>query len=160
MNSTESSRVRSGSSRFGPKPPPDSPQGHCGGWQAPNIVVELLAQRNHLGIHLSPPNPDSCSIAVRTPNPSHSPAAAVSPKPKTLRLSMPPGPSWGWRAPFVVVALPTILLAILTWYTVPEPKRGATEAALQACTQYTCVRNNHRHDCSAVCVCVAAVSML
>jgi hypothetical protein len=32
----------------------------------------------------------------------------------------------------VVVAVPTVLLALITWYTVEEPKRGITEAALQA----------------------------
>jgi MFS family permease len=41
------------------------------------------------------------------------------------------GPSWGWRWPFVIVALPTVALAALTWYTVGEPQRGITEAALQ-----------------------------
>lgn len=41
------------------------------------------------------------------------------------------GPPLGWRAPFVVVALPTCALAVLAWYTIPEPKRGITEKALQ-----------------------------
>lgn len=41
------------------------------------------------------------------------------------------GPHWGWRAPFVVVAVPTCGLAVLAWYTIPEPKRGITEKALQ-----------------------------
>jgi len=41
------------------------------------------------------------------------------------------GPAWGWRSPFVVVAIPTLILAVVVWFTVPEPERGITEAALQ-----------------------------
>lgn len=44
-----------------------------------------------------------------------------------------PGPSLGWRVPFVIVAIPTIALATLMLFTVEEPSRGVTEAALQVC---------------------------
>lgn len=44
------------------------------------------------------------------------------------------GPAWGWRSPFVVVAIPTLILAVVVWFTVPEPERGITEAALQVCS--------------------------
>ena len=35
----------------------------------------------------------------------------------------------------MVVAVPTVLLALITWYTVEEPQRGISEAALQARAQ-------------------------
>ncbi len=42
------------------------------------------------------------------------------------------GPAIGWRAPFVIVAVPTLALAALMMATTEEPARGGTEAALQA----------------------------
>ena len=42
------------------------------------------------------------------------------------------GPYFGWRVPFVIVAIPTIALAALMLLTAEEPPRGVTEAALQA----------------------------
>ena len=42
-----------------------------------------------------------------------------------------PGPYAGWRLPFVIVAVPTLLLALLMLLTAEEPPRGVTEAALQ-----------------------------
>ena len=41
------------------------------------------------------------------------------------------GPYAGWRLPFVIVAVPTLLLALLMLLTAEEPPRGVTEAALQ-----------------------------
>lgn len=41
------------------------------------------------------------------------------------------GPAIGWRWPFVIVAMPAVLLAVVMLVTVPEPQRGGTEAALQ-----------------------------
>ncbi|CAL5223333.1 g5832 [Coccomyxa viridis] len=41
------------------------------------------------------------------------------------------GPHAGWRWPFVIVALPAILAAILMVLTTREPERGATEDALK-----------------------------
>ena len=41
------------------------------------------------------------------------------------------GPYAGWRVPFVIVAVPTLLLAMLMLVTAEEPPRGVTEAALQ-----------------------------
>jgi len=37
----------------------------------------------------------------------------------------------GWRIPFVVVAAPGFLVALLYWITVPEPSRGKTERGLK-----------------------------
>ncbi|KAI7844379.1 hypothetical protein COHA_002177 [Chlorella ohadii] len=42
------------------------------------------------------------------------------------------GPAWGWRWPFVIVSVPAVAAACLMLYTCHEPKRGGTEAALQA----------------------------
>lgn len=35
--------------------------------------------------------------------------------------------SWGWRAAFMVVGLPGLLLAVLAWFTLKEPPRGFSE---------------------------------
>jgi predicted MFS family arabinose efflux permease len=35
--------------------------------------------------------------------------------------------TWGWRAAFLVVGLPGVLLAILFWFTVREPERGSSD---------------------------------
>lgn len=40
--------------------------------------------------------------------------------------------AYGWRAGFYVAAVPGLLLAVLLWFTVKEPQRGATEPARQA----------------------------
>ena len=42
------------------------------------------------------------------------------------------GAQYGWRRPFVVVACPAILCALLTLVLVTEPRRGAQEPALKA----------------------------
>ncbi|PRW58958.1 MFS family transporter: sugar [Chlorella sorokiniana] len=42
------------------------------------------------------------------------------------------GPAWGWRWPFVIVSVPAVAAATFMLYTCHEPKRGGTEAALQA----------------------------
>ena len=68
------------------------------------------------------------------------------------------GPAWGWRSPFVVVAIPTLILAVVVWFTVPEPERGITEAALQVrqcstCLSCSCISNrmtpSTREQCCA-----------
>jgi predicted MFS family arabinose efflux permease len=41
------------------------------------------------------------------------------------------GPTMGWRWPFVLVAFPAIICAILMYATTEEPERGAREKALQ-----------------------------
>jgi len=71
------------------------------GWRAPFVVMAA--------------EPET-AVWYNAQNPSH---------------LLPAGPSWGWRAPFVIVAVPTVALATLAWYTVGEPQRGITEAALQ-----------------------------
>ncbi|RMZ55585.1 hypothetical protein APUTEX25_000168 [Auxenochlorella protothecoides] len=40
------------------------------------------------------------------------------------------GPSLGWRAPFAIVAAPTVVLAVLMLCTTRDPPRGRTEEAL------------------------------
>ena len=42
------------------------------------------------------------------------------------------GPSTNWRWPFVIVALPSLLVTAVMLATVQEPPRGITEPALQA----------------------------
>lgn len=41
------------------------------------------------------------------------------------------GPEFGWRLPFIIVALPNVLLILLFWFTVREPLRGVTEESLK-----------------------------
>lgn len=41
------------------------------------------------------------------------------------------GPTLGWRWPFVIVAVPAIVSALLMYSTTQEPERGATEEAFQ-----------------------------
>ena len=41
------------------------------------------------------------------------------------------GPSTNWRWPFVIVALPSLLVTAVMLVTVQEPPRGITEPALQ-----------------------------
>lgn len=41
------------------------------------------------------------------------------------------GPLCGWRIPFVVIALPGFLVALLFWFTTKEPPRGNTEESLK-----------------------------
>lgn len=45
------------------------------------------------------------------------------------------GPSIGWRWPFVIVALPSIGVALLMVVTTQEPARGMTEASVAAAWQ-------------------------
>jgi predicted MFS family arabinose efflux permease len=42
------------------------------------------------------------------------------------------GPWLGWRWPFVIVAIPSTLCAIIMYATTEEPERGSTERAFQA----------------------------
>lgn len=39
------------------------------------------------------------------------------------------GPVYGWRLPFLVVALPALLTAAVVLFTVPDPQRGAMESS-------------------------------
>lgn len=41
------------------------------------------------------------------------------------------GPVFGWRLPFLLAALPSLVVLPLFWFFVSEPKRGASEDALQ-----------------------------
>lgn len=41
------------------------------------------------------------------------------------------GPSLGWRVPFIMVAVPSIVCALLVFFTVSEPKRGDQEKAVK-----------------------------
>jgi MFS family permease len=41
------------------------------------------------------------------------------------------GPILGWRAPFLIISAPAILLAMLVFFTVDEPKRGHQEEAMK-----------------------------
>ena len=51
------------------------------------------------------------------------------------------GPTLGWRVPFLMVAIPAILCALLVLFTVKEPRRGNQESAIKA------IRKNKR-NCS------------
>mmetsp|Transcript_27163 Transcript_27163/g.64143 ORF Transcript_27163/g.64143 Transcript_27163/m.64143 type:complete len:499 (-) Transcript_27163:58-1554(-) len=42
------------------------------------------------------------------------------------------GPDHGWRMPFAIVSLPSIFLAVLAFFLLPEPARGCTEEALRS----------------------------
>lgn len=41
------------------------------------------------------------------------------------------GPKLGWRAPFLIIAIPAIFCAMLAFFTVDEPKRGDQEDAMR-----------------------------
>ncbi len=41
------------------------------------------------------------------------------------------GPEYGWRLPFIVVAVPSFLFIALFWFTVKEPPRGIAEESLK-----------------------------
>lgn len=41
------------------------------------------------------------------------------------------GPEYGWRLPFIVVALPNFVFILLFWMTIREPARGITEDSLK-----------------------------
>ncbi len=75
--------------------------------------------------------------------PSNAALACLKPKTPQRRLithflSTCAGPYAGWRLPFVIVAVPTLLLALLMLLTAEEPPRGVTEAALQVRGQLLC----------------------
>lgn len=40
------------------------------------------------------------------------------------------GPVYGWRLPFLVVALPALITAAMVLFTVPDPERGAMESSI------------------------------
>ena len=41
------------------------------------------------------------------------------------------GPAFGWRFPFIVIAVPNLIVLILFYLLVPEPQRGATEESIK-----------------------------
>ena len=41
------------------------------------------------------------------------------------------GGTFGWRAPFIMVAVPAFLVILLFWLTIREPKRGQSEESLK-----------------------------
>ncbi len=41
------------------------------------------------------------------------------------------GPSYGWRLPFILVAVPNFGLGLVFWLTIREPQRGKTEESLK-----------------------------
>lgn len=45
------------------------------------------------------------------------------------------GPVIGWRLPFVIVSVPTVLVLIVFSLVVPEPKRGAAEGSMESLIQ-------------------------
>ena len=69
----------------------------------------------------------------------------------TGRLCLRTGSAWGWRWPFVLVALPALGVAAIMLVTTREPPRGGTEAALSVrscrartpcCVQRPCARGD------------------
>jgi predicted MFS family arabinose efflux permease len=46
-----------------------------------------------------------------------------------------PADALGWRAPFVVIASPTFILAPIYWFTTKDPPRGGKEKAVQEAMQ-------------------------
>ena len=50
------------------------------------------------------------------------------------------GPSAGWRVPFVIIALPTLILAPVIYFTTKDPQRGVMEKAYK---EQTKKKNNH-----------------
>ena len=45
------------------------------------------------------------------------------------------GPAYGWRLPFLIVAVPALLLALLIVFTTVEPSRGGNTTPLTACSR-------------------------
>lgn len=74
-----------------------------------------------------------------------------------LSVALPAGSSIGWRWPFVIVAVPSIVAAVVMVLTTDEPPRGVTEHALhQAFEVGTCLQGLHNQywQCSqAHCPC-------
>lgn len=72
-------------------------------------------------------------------------------------VALPAGSSIGWRWPFVIVAVPSIVAAVVMVLTTDEPPRGVTEHALhQAFEVGTCLQGLHNQywQCSqAHCPC-------
>ncbi|MEJ5228730.1 MAG: MFS transporter [Pseudothermotoga sp.] len=40
------------------------------------------------------------------------------------------GPTFGWRVPFILVSLPNVVLAVIAFFVLKEPKRGAFEKGI------------------------------
>lgn len=53
------------------------------------------------------------------------------------------GPAYGWRLPFLIVAIPALVTASLVLFTVPDPPRGAMEAASRRRQQQRLDDNGH-----------------
>lgn len=66
-----------------------------------------------------------------TPPPPPSPSAYPSPPPSRQALAGAIGPATNWRVPFVVVAAPSLMVALVMLLTTREPPRGAFEEALR-----------------------------
>lgn len=64
------------------------------------------------------------------------------------------GPALGWRVPFLMVATPAILCALLVFFTVDEPRRGDQEHAVRQFREHrttmksTSLMYQFRHDAS------------
>lgn len=41
------------------------------------------------------------------------------------------GPSYGWRLPFILIAVPAMICALLVYFTVEEPERGSQERVVK-----------------------------
>ena len=41
------------------------------------------------------------------------------------------GPEYGWRLPFIIIALPNFVLVVVYWLTIKEPPRGIAEVSLK-----------------------------
>ena len=50
------------------------------------------------------------------------------------------GPTLGWRAPFLMVATPAILCALLVFFTVDEPRRGDQEQAVRQYREHCSIK--------------------
>lgn len=63
------------------------------------------------------------------------------------------GPKLGWRAPFLMVATPAILCALLVFFTVDEPQRGDQEQAVRQYREHRSMKSKSlmyqfRHEAS------------
>ena len=51
-------------------------------------------------------------------------------------------PSLGWKAPYAIVAIPNLVLAIVIFFTTSEPRRGMAEQKLSTVDSAVINKNN------------------